>query len=233
MDFDEIKEKVSDAVVKAIREVQADASDARDVAGGIDLDTLRLKQSAKAAALAAPNVLGGPAVIAAILVEVPALMRVLSTTALGTGIIIRNEAHKEDFMTILGVWSGDVSMGTVQSAIGAQFAAAGSAAAPAALHASGAIMAAVAGAKMHLATHALTSTVTLAASKQAIGALSVKAIAGPMIAKWVASIPPRAVPLLGAAVGATVNTWMLNSLMDAAQRYYRGVDEAVTKYAPT
>lgn len=226
---DDARYEVEELVRKAFESCSASADAVRDQALGKSLGSWRAINVALAGGCAAGTLLPGPAALAALAVEIPAVLHVLSRAALGTGWIERGHAVDADYNNILAVWSGELrlddallkSVGTKASmAIGSTLttatgtaivkAAAGTAAAKAAASASTALYAS-----------AFAGAITAVAGRKVavIGAQQIAA--KKFAAKLIARLPARMVPVVGFGVSAALNGYFANSVIDAAESYYR------------
>lgn len=179
-------------------------------------------------AAAGGNLIGGPAAFAALAIEIPALLNIMSRAGLGIGVILTGSCTDADYEAILAVWAGAVELdGDLLAATRTHLA--GGAAAAAGSNLGGAIASGIAGpagakalskAAVSLNTQMLSSAVAAVVGKKLMLKGGTKLIAAKIAAKIVTSLPTRLVPLVGAAVAGGINAWFLNSLMNAAERYY-------------
>jgi len=226
--LDDLKEKVGEIVQDGVMSCKADAADVNRDAAGQSLSEWRAKHIALAIAAAGGNLIGGPVAFAALAIEIPALLNIMSRGAMGIGTITIGSCSDEDYPAILAVWAGAVDLNDdLMSGVRSQLA--GSAGALAGSQ-TGATLATTivgpAGAKLAAKATASLNAQMLSAGMAAIIGKKLmikggtKLIAAKIAAKVIASVPTRLVPILGAAVAGGINAWFLNSLMDAAERYY-------------
>lgn len=205
--FGDTKRKLTSMLETAICETQATPMEAREVAEGCDLGDLRLKQSGKAAALAVPTIIGGPTALLALPVEMGLLLRLMSTSALATGWVLGRSPHEEDFKLILGVWADKAEPKNLA------LAKAGAAAAPAA--------GLLSNVGLHVSSNAMvaSSATTLATLGQAYVPYAAKKMAAQMLG----NVIPKFLPVLGPLICGGVNAYVVNGVMDAAEKYYKAV----------
>ncbi len=227
--WEDAKTKVVTSVNKGITGCVASASEVREAAAGKSLERWRWEHRGLAAGCAGGNLLPGPAALAALLIEIPAVLHVMSRAALGVGVCIGHGCDDDDYQPILAVWSGALELdGQLRRAITAQLAAPTAAT----LSSSSGValattLAGKTGTKLAIkgATKlngmVLSSAIMLLAGKKAGVQLGAKTAASQISAKVLASLPTRVVPLLGAGICAGVNIWFVNGIIDAAERYFR------------
>lgn len=232
--LDEMKAKVDELVQGAVLGCKAPADDVRRDATGQSLLSWRRKHTALAVAAAGGNLVGGPVALAALAIELPALLNIMSRAALGIGVITVGDCSDDDYEAILAHWAGELALdGDLKQAAQSHFA---SGAAAAALSNTGVSVATklggAAGAAVVLKTGAklnammLTSAVGAVISRKVAIKASTKIAAGQLAAQIIGRLPARFIPILGAGVAGGLNAWFLNSLMDAAERYYGFMGEA-------
>lgn len=210
--LDDAKAKALSLLETAITELQSSPQEARDVADGCSLGVLRAKQSAKAAGLALPTLLG-PVGLVALPAEMAALLRLMSTSALAAGWAIGRTPNEHDFKLILGVWSGQLDLKGLALAKG------GAVAAPAA----GMLATAANSVGMHVSSSALGSSLvgSSATSLSTLGQAYVPYAAKQLFGKTIANAFGRWAPFLGPLICGGINVVVINSVMDAAEEYYR------------
>ena len=226
--LDDLNTKVGEMVQSAVVTCKASAVDVDRDARGQSLDDWRGKHVALAIAVAGGNLIGGPVALAALAVEIPALLNIMSRAALGIGTIVADGCTDDDYQAILAVWAGAVELdGDLLAATRAHLsggAAAvagsnlGSTVAGSLLGPGGAKLAGKAAASLN--AQMISSAMGAVVGKKLMLKGGTKLIAGKIAAKIVSSIPTRLVPFVGAAIAAGINAWFLNSLMDTAERYY-------------
>jgi hypothetical protein len=221
-------ERINEVLRSSIMESREKASVVRPKAVGDTIGDWRLKQGAHAAALAGFALVPGPTALAAIAVEIPLLLRLMSVAALGTGFALYGDAADDDYLLILSVWSGELALNDAlkttalshlkNAGAAAVSSAAGTAIAKTVVGSSGAAVAAA-----NLSTK-LTASLLSGVILGTIGRKSATAASAPLISKFcaviVGSLPARCVPFLGAAVCAGVNVVLIEGIIDAAERYY-------------
>lgn len=238
--LDDAKSTVTEQVNKALIKTAAKAEDVRGSAIDCSLGEWRAKNLAAAAACAAGNLLPGPAALAALAVEIPALMHVLSRAAIGTGFVVRGHAETSDYPLILAHWAGALELnGDFRRAVqvqlsGALAGAAGStvglATAKAVAGAAGAKLAAKAGVKLN--TMVLSSAMLAVAGKAGATQVGTTLAAGAIATKIVSSIPTRIIPFVGAGIAAAINGWLVNGMVTSAAEYYGFIDSVEAELAP-
>ncbi|WP_165191743.1 hypothetical protein [Caulobacter soli] len=232
--IDDLKVKTAELVQSAVLNCKASAAEVNADAHGQSLSAWRTKHVGLAVAAAGGNLIGGPVAFAALAIEIPALLNIMSRASLGIGTITTGAASDDDYEAILAVWAGAVALdGDLLAATRAHLA--GGAAAAAGSNLGGALASSLAGsagtkaiakAAVSLNTQMLSSAVAAIVGKKLMLKGGSKLIASKIAAKIVASLPTRFMPIVGAAVAGTINAWFLNSLMDAAERYYGFLGEA-------
>jgi hypothetical protein len=223
------KDKVVSSVNAGIQECAASAISVRDAAAGKTLDRWRWEHRGLAAGCAGGNLIPGPAALAALVVEIPALLHVMSRAALGVGVCIGDNCDDDDYQPILAVWSGALELDDqLRHALLAQVAApaavtlgssTGLAAATAVAGKTGTKLAIKGATKLNGVV--LSSAVMLLAGKKAAAHVGAKTAAAQISAKIISSLPARVMPIVGAGICAGVNIWFVNGVIDAAERYYR------------
>lgn len=231
--WDDVKEAVGRKVNEALLATASSVEDVRADAAGETLASWRTLNCLTAGACAAGNLLPGPAALAALSLEIPVLLNIVSRAALGTGIIVNGDAADEDYPLILAHWSGalklddDLKLAVQAQLSGAAAAAvtsaAGVAAAKAIAGAAGAKAAVKAGAKLNALV--LSSAMMAVAGKQGAVHIGTKLAAANLAAKIISSLPARLVPFVGAGVAAAVNAWFVNGMINAAESYYRFIGD--------
>jgi hypothetical protein len=216
------------AVTVSAVESRETASAIKPKAAGDTVAEWRVKQGAHAAALGGFALVPGPAAIAAMLAEIPLLLRLMSVCALGTGFALNGDAADDDYLLILSVWSGELSLNdTLKTTALTHLKSAGAAAVSSAAGAAiaktvvGSSGAAVAPANI---STKLTASLPSGVIVGTIGRKSATAASSTLISKFcaiiVGSLPARCIPLLGAAVCAGVNVALIQGIIDAEERYY-------------
>lgn len=206
-----IKETLVPIIEKAIIEVTASPSDAFEVADGLTLGKLRAKQSAKAGLLAAPT-LAGPLALAALPLEMAGLIRLMSTSALGVGWALGRSPAEGDFMLVLAVWSGEVAPDKAAAAK----------AAAGLVPAAGALSTAAGSLGYHVSANTVGTKLVNASigSLTGIGHAYMPYAAKQLAASLVGKVG-IAIPVLGAVLSAGINVYVVNSVMNAAEKFYR------------
>jgi hypothetical protein len=226
--IDDAKDKVVSAVSNGIIECAASSEAVRGAAAGKTLDRWRWEHRGLAASCAGGNLLPGPAALAALVIEIPALLHVMSRGALGVGVCIGEGCDDADYEAILAVWSGALKLDDgLREALLAQIAAptavtlgssTGVAAATAVAGKAGTKLVIKGATKLNGIV--LSSAVMLLAGKKAAAQVGAKTAAAQISAKIISSLPARVVPIIGAGICAGVNVWFVNGIVDAAERYY-------------
>lgn len=238
--MDDAKTTVNETVQSAVLGCKAPAADVDRDARGQSLGSWRAQHVALAVAAAGGNLIGGPLAFAALAVEIPALLNIMSRAALGIGTITAGGCSDDDYEAILAVWAGAVSLdGDLMAATRVHLAGGAAAAAGSKLGIStGGALAGKAGAKamakaaVSLNAQMLSSAVAAVVGKKLMLKGGAKLVAGKISAKIIGSIPTRVMPVVGALVAGGINAWFLNSLMDAAERYYGFLGEAASSLPP-
>jgi hypothetical protein len=221
-----IKEKIESAIRSTLETLKADPSAAVPVAEGLTFDDFKTKQVAKAAALG-----GGAAAIpilgyATIPAEIAAFIRLMSVSAMGPGVIRYGQASEEDFFNILSHWAGGVELNDgLRKAIVGQLAAHG---AVMASHVAGPVAAKVA---VKLMAHAFSMAAGVLVAKKMAPKILVP-VTGAIAGQIAPKLGTRWIPFVSAGVGATINGAIINSLIDAADRYYAFLGTIPTPAAP-
>lgn len=237
--IDEAKSRIEEIVQSAVMGCKASASDVRGDAQGQSLGEWRGKHIALAVAAAGGNLIGGPVALAALAIEIPALLNIMSRAALGIGVIVAGDCSDDDYEAILAHWAGELALDAdLKRAMQSHFASgAGAAAASSAGVSLASKLAGPAGAAFALKTGTklnammLTSAVGAVVGKKVMMKGATRIAASRIAAQIIGKLPTRLVPLLGAAVAGGLNAWFLNSLMDAAERYYGFMGEAAAASA--
>jgi hypothetical protein len=237
---DDLKNKTAELVQSAVMNCRASAADVRRDAQGETLSGWRTKHAALAGAAAGGNLIGGPLAFAALAIEIPALLNIMSRAALGIGAIVTGDCSDDDYEPILAVWAGALELdGDLRKAVQSHLA--GVSASTLASKAGVSMVTTVAGAGgAKIAAKAALSLNSMMLSA-AIGAVigrkvmlkgGARIAAGKMAGKIVSGLPTRFMPLLGAAVAAGLNIWFVNGIMDAAERYYGFLKETAEVALP-
>jgi len=226
---DDIKRKVSDMVGEALDATAVSVAEVRADAQGQTIASWRIENGAAAAACALGNLIPGPLALAALAIEIPVLLALLSRAALGVGIIVNGDAADEDYRLILAHWSGALKLdGHLRQSLQAQLT--GAAAAAIASNAGIKAAHAVAGsagaafatqASVKLNAMILSSAMIAIAAKQGTVHVGTHMAATQLANKIVSSLPARVVPLVGAGVAAALNAGFVNGLITAAEEYYQ------------
>lgn len=205
--LEQAKTYINEKTLQAFDACRADTASVRAAAIGKSMKDWRVQNIALGAACAGGAILPGPAALAALAIEIPALLNVFSRAALGVGWIKRGHVTQADYDNILGVWAGTVSLDeTLRKSVQTQAALAIAAVAPK-----------VAGA---LSTTALTTALTVVAAKKGTSAAATYMAAKKFASMIISRLPARMVPIVGLGVAAALNAWFVNSIINAAERYY-------------
>jgi hypothetical protein len=205
--LEESKTFIEEKTLQAFEVCRSDPQVVRKWASGQTLGQWRAQCVAMGAAVAGGALLPGPAAIAALGLEIPALLNIFSRAALGVGWIKRGQVHAEDYNNILGVWSGAIALDeTLRKSVQTQAAIAVAAAAPK-LAAS-------------LSASALTTALTVTAGKKGASATMSYFAARKFATQLIGKLPARMIPLAGFCVAAVLNGWFVNSILNAAEEYY-------------
>lgn len=205
--IDQSKTFIEEKTLQAFEVCRADPEAVRSWSRGQTLGQWRAQCVAMGAAVAGGALIPGPAAIAALGLEIPALLNIFSRAALGVGWIKRGEVHEEDYNNILAVWSGAIALDeTLRKSVQTQAAIALAAAAP----------------KLatSLSASALTTALTVTASKKGVTTAATYLAARKFAAQIMGKLPARMIPIAGFGVAAVLNGWFVNSIMNAAEEYY-------------
>jgi len=203
--------KAQEAFIAVFDDVSASYYEIENLSRGWQIDDWKMYRIGQAGALALPNLAGGLLSAVSIVPELLALMRFMKISAVGIGYIRNGAASYGDFENIVVLATVDQHDGRMikaklQAAVAAQVAAGGVASLSPAVAASlmsGAIMEAMA-----------------AASHHAIAPFAAQRGAHMILKTFGATAFGRAIPLLGFALGAGVNGYVINKMMTAAEEYY-------------
>jgi hypothetical protein len=94
--IDDLKTRTGEIVQSAVVTCKASAADVDRDARGQSLGEWRAKHVALAVAAAGGNLIGGPVAFAALAVEIPALLNIMSRASLGIGTIIADGCTDDD-----------------------------------------------------------------------------------------------------------------------------------------
>jgi hypothetical protein len=196
----------ADVLMNTFDSVGADLETIRRAAKGYTVPAWKRLQLAKAATLGA-CVAVVPASGAVLLpAELLALMRVMHRGVVGVCAIHHDYVDEEQFPNVLGVWSGHMAL---NETLAAQIA-------TKALAHTAYMVGGPTG--VMLASKAFAATCeTLVAKK--LGPKIAQKVAAKMAAKIGAKLSVSWIPFVSAAVGAGINCWIVNGLIDAADEY--------------
>ena len=205
--LDDSKTYIEEKTLQAFEVCRSEPNVVYKWASGKTLGEWRAQCVALGVGAAGGALLPGPAAIAALGLEIPALLNIFSRAALGVGWIKRGQVHDEDYNNILGVWSGAIALDeTLRKSVQTQAAIAVAAAAPKLA--------------MTLSTSALATALTVTAGKKGATATMSYFAARKFAAHLIGKLPARMIPIAGFGVAAALNGWFVNSIINAAEEYY-------------
>jgi hypothetical protein len=198
----------ADALMNAFDTVGADLATIHRDARRYTVRSWKRLQLAKAATLGASMAVVPVSGVVLLPAELLALMRVMHRGAVGVCAIHHNYVDEEQFPNVLGVWSGHMAL---NEALAAQVATKAIAHTAYMVGGPTGVM---------LASKAFAATCETMVAKK-LGPKVAQKVAAKLAAKIGAKMSVIWIPFVSAGVGAAVNSWIVGSLIDAADEYCR------------
>lgn len=218
--IEEIAKSFNEGLIEFFEDLGSDLDEIEQLANDYtNIKDWKIYRCSQAAILATPALLG-PISLGALPLELLALMRLTYNSALGVGYIRYGTASIIDFENIFYLMATNTKFSNeLVSELGVKAAALGG-------------QAAIANGGAKIGFKLVASAISKKFAIKAAGAVS--PIAVQKMSTWLAKILAgpsvgRVIPLIGAVVGGSVNAYITNSFIDAAVRYYDGIDKVIKK----